>query len=157
LRYASRLLRDPDRARDVVQDTFLRLCREEPGSLDGHLVAWLFTVCRNRALDLLRKEGRFTPLEDGTVPARSAPGPTPDRALEEQEALEAVREVLARLPASQREALQLKFNDGLSYKEISAVTGFTVSHVGVLIHDGLKAIRARLGPSRAAPTTGRTP
>ena len=58
LRYASRLLGDVDRARDVVQDTFLKLCREDPTRLDGHLAQWLFTVCRNRALDIQRKEGR---------------------------------------------------------------------------------------------------
>jgi RNA polymerase sigma-70 factor (ECF subfamily) len=41
----------------------------------------------------------------------------------------------------------LKFQGGLSYREISRVTGLTVSHVGVLIHTGLKSIRTKLFPS----------
>ena len=47
--YATRLLRDAETARDVVQDTFLKLCASEFASIDGHLAEWLFTVCRNRA------------------------------------------------------------------------------------------------------------
>ncbi len=47
--YASRLLRDAEAARDVVQETFLKLCASERESVDDHLAEWLFTVCRNRA------------------------------------------------------------------------------------------------------------
>ena len=56
--YAATILNDPDRARDVVQDTFIRLCQQDPGKVRDHLKSWLFTVCRNRALDLLRKDKR---------------------------------------------------------------------------------------------------
>ena len=81
LRYAVRLTGNLERARDVVQDTFLRLCREHPERLNSHLPAWLFTVCRNRALDLLRKEGRTTALTDADLAAPilrcDADGPVP--------------------------------------------------------------------------------
>ena len=56
LRYAARLTGDPDRAQDIVQDTFAKLLAQPPGSVDGHLAEWLFTVCRHRALDVLRQE-----------------------------------------------------------------------------------------------------
>ena len=49
LRYATRLLGgDTDRARDVVQDSFVRLMAQPPAEVDGHVAEWLFTVCRNR-------------------------------------------------------------------------------------------------------------
>ncbi len=60
IRYALRLTGNLDRARDVVQDTFLKLCRQTPDSIDGNLARWLFTVCRNGAFDLQRKERRMT-------------------------------------------------------------------------------------------------
>src|SRR5438067_1016855 len=63
-RYAARLLGDPDRARDVVQDTFVRLMAQPSGAIDGHAVEWLFTVCRHRALDVLRKENRMRRFEE---------------------------------------------------------------------------------------------
>jgi RNA polymerase sigma-70 factor (ECF subfamily) len=54
VRYAHRLTGDLETARDVVQDTFLTLCRQQPGSVDDHLGPWLFRVCRNRALDVMK-------------------------------------------------------------------------------------------------------
>jgi RNA polymerase sigma factor (sigma-70 family) len=56
--YALRLVGDPDAARDVVQDTFLRLCKADRRKVEQGLAAWLYTVCRNRALDLMRREKR---------------------------------------------------------------------------------------------------
>src|SRR5712671_6390206 len=53
--YAARILGDMDRARDVVQETFLRLCGQEQEAVRPHLLEWLYAVCRNRALDLLRR------------------------------------------------------------------------------------------------------
>ena len=66
LRYATRLLHgDADRARDVVQDTFVRLMAQPPAQIDGHVAEWLYTVCRNRVLDVFRKEGRMKLFETG--------------------------------------------------------------------------------------------
>src|SRR5262245_30690962 len=65
LRYATRLTGDPERARDVVQDTFLRLMAQSPAEIDGHLAEWLFTVCRHRAFDVHRKEARMKNFDEG--------------------------------------------------------------------------------------------
>src|SRR5581483_5276894 len=64
VRYAARITGDVERARDVVQETFLALHRERQNgeaesAANGHLPAWLFTVCRRRALDVRRKEQRM--------------------------------------------------------------------------------------------------
>ena len=144
LRYASRLLGDLDRARDVVQDTFLRLLREDPAALDGHLRPWLFTVCRNRVLDVLRKEGRVQSLDEDALAEQPSPQPGPARVLERRDDLQAVLKTMASLPSLQQEVLRLKFQAGLSYQEIAEVTGKSVSHVGVLLHEGLKSIRERV-------------
>jgi DNA-directed RNA polymerase specialized sigma24 family protein len=56
---------------------------------------------------------------------------------------------LERLPGKQREALRLKFQSGLSYKEIAAVMDETVGNVGWLIHVGLKGLRGRLAAEGA--------
>ena len=57
--YAASILRDQDRARDVTQDTFIKLYSQDPDKVSEALKAWLFTVCRNRCLDILRKEKRM--------------------------------------------------------------------------------------------------
>ena len=100
LLFATRLLRDADTARDVVQDTFLKLCASEFASIDGHLAEWLFTVCRNRALDVLRKENRMTQLHDEQVHRCLSPAPGPlDAALRRNLSSRAARP--ARVPADQ--------------------------------------------------------
>ena len=96
--YASRLLGDAETARDVVQETFLRLCGQDRGSVDGHLAEWLFTVCRNRALDVLRKEHRMTQLREEQVNRCLSPAPGPLEAAESHELGKKVLALLETLP-----------------------------------------------------------
>src|SRR5882757_8436137 len=117
--YAARLLGDADRARDVVQDTFLKLCRHSAEEIRDRLAEWLFTVCRNRALDVLRKEGRMTRLSDEHTGEYASPEPSPSEAMETQESAAQVLRALDNLPPSQREVIRLKFQNGFSYREIS--------------------------------------
>jgi len=74
-RYATRLLGDADRARDVVQDTFVKFMAQPVAAVDGHVVEWLFTVCRHRALDVLRKEGRVSRFAEGQAERVAAAEP----------------------------------------------------------------------------------
>ena len=52
--------------------------------------------------------------------------------------------LLEGLPAKQQEVLRLKFQAGLSYKEIQRVTGHSIGNVGYLVHVGLRSLRERL-------------
>lgn len=141
--FAWRITGDLESARDVVQDTFLRLCRQDLDAVDGHLPAWLFRVCRNRALDVRKKERPMRPLPETADPPDVASA-GPHEQLAQADGSRRILDALACLPATQQEALRLRFQEELSYKQISAVTGHSVSHVGVLIHDGIRSIRRRL-------------
>lgn len=55
LRYATRLTGDADQACDVVQETFMRLLEQDRARLAGSEAAWLYTVCRHRAMDIHRR------------------------------------------------------------------------------------------------------
>ena len=141
-RYAARLVGDPDRARDIVQDTFVKLMAQPRAEVDGHIAEWLFTVCRHRALDVLRKEGRMKRFEEGEMERVAAEETRPARALEAAETQDALLQMIDRLPANQQEVVRLKFQSGFSYKEISRITAHSVSHVGVLIHHAVTRLRA---------------
>lgn len=139
LRYAARFLGSEERGRDVTQEAFLRLWRRhadgEPALPENELAPWLYTVGRNLALDILRKEKRMVPFADGRgdeLPAAVVSIPT-------------VVSTLAGLPAKEQEVLRLKFQSGLSYKDIAQVTGLSVSNVGWLIHQGIKTLRKSHG------------
>ncbi|MFI5356663.1 MAG: RNA polymerase sigma factor [Opitutales bacterium] len=141
-RYAARLLGDADRARDVVQDAFVKLMAQPAGAVEGHVVEWLFTVCRHRALDVLRKEGRMKTFAEGEVERVPAAGSRPGRELEVAETHAAVLRLIDRLPPNQQEVIRLKFQNGFSYKEISRITTLSVGNVGFLIHTAVTRLRA---------------
>lgn len=111
-----------------------------------HVEGWLFTVARNRALDHVRKYSRIIPMplpEDRESEERG-----PDEMLASQDAAEWLLKLLDALTPNQREVIRLKFQNDLSYKEISDITGLSITNVGFILHVGLKKLRAVL---REAP------
>ena len=156
VRYALRLLGDVDLARDAVQHAFLKLCEDKvigtlrvPCDGDGtrsvpttnsRFAAWLYTVCRNRATDLLRTHARER--QAATEHHDEASGHEADPAIHAEEAdlHELLRRLIRRLPASQREAVDL-WSEGFTYAEIARIVERHEGHVRVLVHRGLKALR----------------
>ncbi len=147
-RYATRLLGDPERARDVVQDTFVKLMAQSPAAIEGHAVEWLFTVCRHRALDVMRREGRMKRFAEGEDERVVADEPRPGRALEHEETHAALLRLIDHLPANQQEVVRLKFQNGFSYKEISRITEHSVTNVGFLIHTAVQRLRREYAAER---------
>src|SRR5436305_600777 len=148
--YAARLLGDAEGARDVVQETFLRLCVQDRAEIEPRIAEWLFTVCRNRALDVLRKERRMTRLSEEQVQVRPSAEPGPPDVVEQADSAARVLHLLESLPANQRDVIRLKFQNGFSYREISRISGHSVTNVGYLIHTGLKTLRGQLADGRPA-------
>ena len=142
--FALRITRDLESARDVVQDTFLRLCQQDLDAIGDHLPAWLYRVCRNRALDIRKKEGHLEPLDETPEHAAGGTGSDPHRLLENADHATRVLAAVAQLPPAQQEVLRLRFREELSYKEIGAVTGRSVNNVGFLIHTAIRQVRQHL-------------
>jgi RNA polymerase sigma-70 factor (ECF subfamily) len=148
-RYALRITHDLERAREVVQETFLKLWQADQAQIEGHLAEWLYTVCRNQALDLRRKDRRMVPLaKDGAVETPDE-SPTAGEQLERRQEENRVLNAFLGLTDKQQEVLRLKFQGRLSYAEISRVTGLSVSNIGYIIHTGVQALRARVAPELA--------
>ena len=157
LRYAQRLLGSSqiasaaDESRDVVQFVFLRLCDQSRDKIGDRLAQWLYTVCRNRAMDVLRASGReksnghvgwALPTKDeegGRSPPYGRESDPVDSA-ENAELHALLRVLVGALPASQREAIDL-WSDGFSYQQIAEITNQKEGTIRVLVHRGLKAIR----------------
>jgi RNA polymerase sigma factor (sigma-70 family) len=142
--YATHLVGNADRGRDLAQETFVRLCGQDRLQIEPRVVEWLFTVCRNLCIDARRKERRMKPLIDEQAELQISPLADPSDQLEHEEAVAGALAALATLTANQQEVIRLKFQHGLSYKQIAQVTTLSVSNVGFLIHTGLKILRLRL-------------
>lgn len=143
IRYAHGYTGNLEDARDIVQDVFVKLS-QNLGTLDHERLApWLFTVCRNRALDHHRKHQRIVAMETETLDLEASADPAPNDAMEKRETATALRELIETLPARQREAVRLKFIAGLDYQQISAAMQTSIGNVGYLIHHGVAALKAK--------------
>jgi RNA polymerase sigma factor (sigma-70 family) len=145
LQFATRITGDRDRARDVVQETFVQFERKCAQLNNGEPATWLFTVCRNRALNVCRKEKRMLYLDEELIQSREDEQPMPYEQLEQKEAAGFLLRIVATLPARQQEVIQLKFQNDLTYQQIAEITQTSTNNVGVLIHTALKTLRQRYG------------
>ena len=150
-RYAARLAGSASAAEDAVQETLLRLWEDPAPPDERRLAQWLFTVCRNIVLDSRRKEKHMNAWKMAQPGAAAATAPGPAEAAERSETSSQALRALGGLSENQREVVRLKFQNGFSYKQISSITGLSVSNVGFLIHTAIRNIRTRLGASAPAP------
>ena len=148
LSYSLRLAGDPGVAEDMVQEAFMRLHAQFDEVREPR--RWLYRTVHNLALNHRRQAGKIMPLhlpgEDGAPSAGDTadPQPLPDEQIARWEGIGLVRLSLESLDDRSRELIRLKFNEDLSYKEISACTGLTLGHVGYLLHHALKAVADEL-------------
>lgn len=124
-------------AADLVQESFLQLARRlRAGQTVCSPRAYLFGIARHVSLAFLRKQGSAAePLDAASEQAVSA---------EPDARLEAAREIIASLPALQREILDLRFAHGLSYAEIAIALGIPVGTVRSRLHHAVALLRQRL-------------
>ncbi|MDZ4861497.1 MAG: sigma-70 family RNA polymerase sigma factor [Candidatus Hydrogenedentes bacterium] len=151
VRYALRYAGNLESARDAVQDTFLKLCSADADVMNGKLAGWLFTVCRNRALDARRKDNRTVPLDETIESMLQSPMPPPGAAMEADETRRMVCDEIDALAPAEREVILMKFHDGLTYREISQITGAPTATINYRMHALLTRIAERLQAKNAAP------
>lgn len=152
LQYEGRLLRyvmkftNHEKASEIVQESFLELMRvEDPAKLSGKELAWLFRVSRNRALDRIKKEKPMSQIKPGQdFPFESD---NPEESLDRDQQKSQATQMLQSLTPVQKEVIRLKFQEDLSYKEIAEITGHSVNHVGVILHEAIKKLRAQASAS----------
>jgi RNA polymerase sigma-70 factor (ECF subfamily) len=135
---------DVERARDVVQDSLLKLYLTDPAKVRDSLKAWLFTVCRNRALDVLRKDHRMDWGNEDALDAAPAFDLDPSESADASELHARIWELVEKLRPNQREVIRLKFMHDCSYQEIADITGLSVGNVGFIMHMAIKKLRELL-------------
>jgi len=116
---AHSIVGDRHLAEDAAQQAFATAAVKLPQLADkGRFAGWLATICRNAARDMTRRRKAARNLDEvGNKPA------APDN--NDNAARDAVKDGLARLSASAREVIYLRFYDGMSYERISAVLGIS--------------------------------
>lgn len=149
-----RMVRDAGLAEDLTQETFLKAFR----SLDSFdqsrkFSSWLFSIAHNTTIDHLRRRQLPTvsldsagESEDGAGLAflAVAPDSSPEETLTHHDLAAALEQALAGLRPEYAEVLVLRFQQGMSYEEISEVTGLVLGTVKTHIYRGRKALATAL-------------
>jgi RNA polymerase sigma-70 factor (ECF subfamily) len=141
---AYRMLGDRGAAEEIVQDTFWKLW-QRPDLFDpqkGALIAWLYTVGRNLALDRKRIANR-RPLEDvfeieGGIKGAAIPEMA---AMEDPLVADAIQKAMDALPTDQKIAIELAYFEGLTHTEISDRLGAALGTVKTRLRLGLNKLR----------------
>jgi RNA polymerase sigma-70 factor (ECF subfamily) len=147
VRFAARLVRDEHSARDIVQHTFLKLCGETEERIGEKLAQWLFTVCRNRAMDGLRLRRSEVSLDEAHFDGNGRLGGTlalrdgdPAEICAARELGERLLTLVETLPEAQRETLLL-WLEGWSSPQVAEITGRQPATIRVQLHTALKSLR----------------
>jgi len=144
-------------AEEVAADAFGQVWRtaRQFDPARGSVVAWLATIARTRALDLVRARGRraraldraaLDNLDGASLAAPVAPSEAPDRDVERSEARRLVGRSLAELPEPQRRVIELAYFGGLSHSEIAAELQEPLGTVKTRMRAGLDKLRTALRP-----------
>ena len=150
------LLKDPDEAEDVVEETFWQAWKKadkyEPSK--GAVSTWLVTIGRRKALDRLRskKRHREDPIEgDRTFLDIPSQAQDPSQDVEHAELREHLRVALLELPPEQREVLELGYFTGMSQSEIAEATGQPLGTVKTRMRLAMQKLREPLSVHRSEP------
>lgn len=142
-RAVTRMLRDEERSRDVVQQTFLQVHRARADfDRSRSFRPWLYTIGLNLARDELRRRGRRP--EESLEYEPAGDEPTQEQAVQRSENRARLEAALAELSAEQREVVVLHWFEGLSFAEIATTTGAGLSAVKVRAHRAYKKMRQLL-------------
>jgi RNA polymerase sigma-70 factor (ECF subfamily) len=126
-RFILKNIRDEERARDIVQDSYEKLWRNAENVNFGKVKSYLFTTAYHTMIDILRKDKRQTYLEDYRFPEESHHEQYSDLA-------EILNEAVQQLPEIQRTVVLLRDYEGYSYQEIGDITTLSEAQVKVYIY-----------------------
>ncbi len=126
-RFVLKNIRDEEKARDVVQDSFEKLWRHRDQVSAEKVKSYLYSTAYHRLIDVVRKDSRLSLMEDHKQPE--------DFHFEQYSDLnEVLNQAIKLLPNDQRSVLMLRDYEGYSYKEISEITNLNEAQVKVYIY-----------------------
>ncbi|MFL5911697.1 MAG: RNA polymerase sigma factor [Gaiellaceae bacterium] len=156
-RMVLRVVRNPEDARELTQQVFVRVIEALPRYRQGRepFEGWLFVVARNQALDHLRRKQHSSPEDPADIRKRQEAAHGAAREPESDWTDSQVTALLRGLSLAQRRVLTLRYVYDLTPAEIGEALGFTTDSVRHVQQRGLRKLGARLAPSKGISTSSK--
>src|SRR5688572_24511945 len=156
-RFGMKMCRDPEDAKDVLQDTLLSVARNVRDFREGSSIStWLYTIARSFCVKKRRKskfapQGAAAPL-DAAAEHVADPRAAADEAVASKQVERALEAAIAALEPMYREVLLLRDVEGLTAPEVARVTGVSVQAVKSRLHRARLAVRQQVAPLLGIPS-----
>ena len=134
-RIAEHIIGDPDRAEDAVQEAVITLWEQRATIQSLDLEKLSQTIVKRRSIDLLRKQKPTVPIDTETLMLAELPQD------DMEERYQWARRLVVQLPERQRDAILMKYEEGLSNKEIEKATGMSSTHLYATLSRAYKSLR----------------
>jgi RNA polymerase sigma-70 factor (ECF subfamily) len=142
-----RVLRDPARSEEVTQEVFVELWRLAPryDGTRGTVRSWATTIAHRRAVDRVRSEQSARDRDQRDTDLRVGDATPVDEIVGDRLERERVARALAQLTDLQRQAVELAYYGGHTYREVAVMLGVAEGTVKTRIRDGLIRLRDEMG------------
>ncbi len=139
-------LQNREDAEDVTQEILVRMWRCRNAVPADRMGVWLMRVTRNACIDLARRRKTRQHLNSGTEPDTAFaitpdPAPIASDALQSEETVSCVKNIVAQLDEPQKSIVLLRDVHDMSYAEIASVLSLTLDQVRVYLHRGRQKVR----------------
>lgn len=145
-RLALRITQNRAEAEDVVQETMMKVWnrRDEWEKIES-MEAFCLTICRNQALDKLRRmDNQAMSLDVSIDPTDSSHYANPEEQTVMNDRIRLVRQLISQLPEKQRSCMQLRDIEGKSYRDIATILDITEQQVKVNIFRARQTIKEKI-------------
>ncbi len=134
-RTAEHIVGDPDNAADAVQEAVITLWKQRSTLSSPEMEKLSLTVVKRRSIDLLRKQKPTVPIDEECLMLAEPPQD------DNEERYRLARKLVEQLPQRQRDAILMKYEDGLSMEEIEKATGMSSTHLYATLSRAYKSLR----------------
>ncbi len=165
-RFGLKMCRDPEDAKDILQETLLAVARTVKDFRGASSVStWMYTIARSFCIKR-RRRSKFAPTAEESLDARTPglearqvadPSRGPDESLAGRQIEAALEEAIGSLDPMYREVLVLRDVEGLTAPEVAEVMGLTVEAVKSRLHRARVAVREAMAPLLAIPALPAAP
>ncbi len=147
-----RVIRDPSMAEEVTQEVFVEMWRIAPryDATKGSVRSWAMAIAHNRSVDRVRAEQSSRNRDERDALEQPSTAPAADEPVEVEFERQRVRRALELLTDTQRQAVELAYFGGHTYREVALILDVAEGTVKTRIRDGLIRLRTELSDAGAA-------